>query len=693
MEFTPSLMNCYVIGMTRNTQIFYKASGSPESEMDRGQEHAGKVEVGESYNLLQANVAMDECPYLTCETDTTAFYHKCILTLQWSDQSQCNCGVSYELNESLGVQPKATQTVKWTNTGLPKWGDPYGDGVSIVGVGYGKSFNPSTKVRQIIRTYSTKAAVTKNSEFNSGVEWISKMKKCDDGRYTGLYKLICSKELLSAAYSEIKSNPGNMTPGIEKLKFDQFSLSTIDRLIEELKTEKLKFTSVKRVFIPKKNGNMRPLGIPKVQDKIIQKAMAMILTFIFEPQFSDSSHGFRPNRSTHSALRDISTWKGTVWAIEGDIKGFFDNINHAKLIEILSRQIRDQQFIDLVWNLLRAGYLEGGQFKPSQLGVPQGGIVSPILSNIYLNVFDKFMEKYIDTYSSKDKLISKVNSVIVKYSNTLNRLNEEYLVSKDREILKRIREVRAERNKIPSRIRTGIRIRYVRYADDWVVGIIGARSVAVSIKETIKSFLEEELMLELSEDKTLITHLPTNKAKFMGVYFYTYTVRRSTSPMIVRRVIQGKFCYSRINNVRIHFAMPTREIINSMIDKGFILEKQVDGKKNLVPFAITKWIFLDHRGIILRYNSVIDGLYNYYFFVNNTADFWNIQYFLQHSCAKTLARKLNLHSRAKVFQKFGYNLTARAEPGTKQKDIGLKLRDSFAVISNGLSKAKSSIHL
>ena len=648
-------MNEPSIGELGNAQNFLKSSCLPDAEMARGQEHAGKVGEGRGYQLLQDNVSMVERPNFTGEIDTTITHHGYDASLsdsvEWSD----NWAYAYELNESLESQPKETQTKHITTTGSPKGSNSYGDGVVILGTV--KSFKTDTKGPQNIRTYSTKAASKQISAFESGMEWLSQMKKNNDGRYYHLYKLISSKELLAAAYNEIKSNPGNITPGTDQTTLDHFSPKTIEQLEKSLKEESFRFTSVKRVYIPKKNGKIRPLGIPNVKDKVVQKAISMLLTVIYEPIFSDRSHGFRHNRSTHSALRDISHWNGTAWVIEGDIKGFFDNINHKKLVDIISMKIADQQFIDLLWKLLRAGYLENGSFKPSTLGVPQGGIISPILSNIYLDVFDKYMEIRIAELSSQEKLISNNNPIIAKFTSELTRLNEAYKESKSPEILKEMKTLRAQRNKQPSRVRVGIRLHYVRYADDWVVGIIGAHSLALKLKMEIKEFLFDELSLELSDEKTLITHLPTSKAKFLGVEFFI--LRRSNSPLMVRKLsAQGKIIYSRINNVRIHFHLPYKSILNTIIEKGFIKEKIVNGKKVYIPFAITKWIFLDHRSIIIKYKSVIQGLFNYYHFVDNIARFWNIQYFFQHSCAKTIARKYRLRSRAAAFKKFGKYLTA-----------------------------------
>lgn len=235
--------------------------------------------------------------------------------------------------------------------------------------------------------------------------------------------------------------------------------------------------------------------------------------------------------------------------VEGDIKGFFDNVDHHVLIRILEKNIKDQRFFDLLWKLFRAGYIDEGVKYNTFSGVPQGGIVSPILSNIYLNEFDSFVMNLIEEYSTK-KYISKVNPSIVKYSVKLSQLNDEYQDNKDKDILKEIKEVREERNTIPSRIRTGTRVRYVRYADDWLIGIIGDKSLATQIKGMCKEYLINELKIELSDEKTKITNVSKDYVRFLGVDIIRNTSEESK---IVQRIVKGRMIKSRINNSRLHF--------------------------------------------------------------------------------------------------------------------------------------------
>jgi len=317
-----------------------------------------------------------------------------------------------------------------------------------------------------------------------------------------VFKHLFNPEFYLAAYGKIYRNAGAMTKGTTDDTVDGMTLRKINDIIELLRFERYHWTPVRRTEIPKKNGKMRPLGIPTWTDKLLQEVLRTLLEAYYEPRFSNHSHGFRPNRGCHTALLEIQrTWKGTVWFIEGDIKGCFDNVDHSILLEIIQRDIHDGRFVQLIEGLLKAGYMEDWRYYDTPSGTPQGGIISPLLANIYLNELDRFME---DTLSS------------VYNTGTERRKTREYLCLSsqvrrafqrgDAEEAKRLVQ---ERRQIPSRDPFDAeyrRLRYVRYADDFLLGFAGPRKEAEEIRDRLAEYLERKLNLSLSKEKTLITH-------------------------------------------------------------------------------------------------------------------------------------------------------------------------------------------
>ncbi len=214
-----------------------------------------------------------------------------------------------------------------------------------------------------------------------------------DSKVRNLYTLLLNDFIWLQAYQNIHSNSGATTIGTDKNDtLSNFNISRIGRIIENLKDGSYSPKPSKRIYIPKSNGKLRPLGIPGGNDKLVQEACRIVLESIYESKFSDLSHGFRPDRSCHTALKEIYTWTGTKWWIEFDIKGCFDNINHRVLREILEERIDSKAFVNLIEKFLKAGYLENWKFNNTYSGTPQGGIISPILANIYLDKLDKYIE-------------------------------------------------------------------------------------------------------------------------------------------------------------------------------------------------------------------------------------------------------------------------------------------------------------
>jgi group II intron reverse transcriptase/maturase len=326
------------------------------------------------------------------------------------------------------------------------------------------------------------------------------------------YRLLFNPHLYLLAYGRIYRNAGAMTKGVTEETVDAMSLAKIHRIIEAVRYERYRWKPVRRTHIPKRNGKKRPLGIPTWSDKLLQEVLRLILDAYFEPQFSDYSHGFRPKRGCHTALMTIRrTWKGTKWFIEGDIKGCFDSIDHTILLSILREKIHDNRFLRLIENLLKAGYLENWRYHPSLSGTPQGGILSPLLSNLYLDRLDQYvgqtlLEEYNRGETRRRNLDYERLRGQAKYYRHVGKSE------KAKELGKQMRQLPRYDVSDPDYRR----LHYVRYADDFLLGFAGPKVEADAIKAKLRSFLQDRLKLELSEEKTLITHAQTEMARFLG---------------------------------------------------------------------------------------------------------------------------------------------------------------------------------
>ena len=326
-----------------------------------------------------------------------------------------------------------------------------------------------------------------------------------------VYRQLYNPDLYLRAYGKIYKNDGAMTRGSTGETVDGMSQEKISHMIDLVRQERVKWTPVRRTYIPKSNGKQRPLGMPTWTDKLLQEVMRSILEAYYEPQFSVYSHGFRPKLGCHTALRDIVKWGGTTWFIEGDIKGYFDNIDHQVMLAILRENIHDNRFIRLIENLLKAGYMEDWTYHPTLSGTPQGGIISPMLSNIYLDRLDQFVETTLMPMYNGNQKRKKNREYTALQARMLRAGKTGNVTTYD--------ALRKQLQRIPSYDRTDPdfrRLRYVRYADDTLLGFVGPKAEAQDIKEKLRSFLADTLKLELSEEKTLITHAQTERAKFLG---------------------------------------------------------------------------------------------------------------------------------------------------------------------------------
>ena len=470
-------------------------------------------------------------------------------------------------------------------------------------------------------------------------------------KFERLYRLLFNEELFYVAYQKIASNGGSTTKGSDGRSIDGMSLARIETLIASLKDESYQPHPSRRVHIPKKNGKTRPLGIPAFEDKLVQEVVRMILEAIYEGHFETTSHGFRPKRSCHTALLHIQkTFSGAKWFIEGDIKGFFDNIDHDVLVGILRERISDDRFIRLIRKFLKAGYVEDWTFHNTYSGTPQGGIVSPILANIYLDKLDKYVKEYIQHFDkgTKRRPGKESNNLANERKRTVRKLKKVKDGTEKAALVARLKAIEQERAAFPSGDEMDgsyRRLKYIRYADDFILGVIGSKEDALRIKEDIKSFLSASLALELSEEKTLITHTGKS-AKFLG---YEITVTRDNHQ---RRDVRG--CLRRTYGKRVRLNVSMATLRDKLLEYGAMEIKLRNGKEVWKPKCRSGLIFNDDLEILDRYNRETVGFCNYYLIANNCVVLHNFRYIMEYSMYKTFAGKYRSTVR-KINKKYRYN--------------------------------------
>lgn len=483
---------------------------------------------------------------------------------------------------------------------------------------------------------------------NTDPNWVNKDSE--------LYSFLLKKETYILAYENIKSNKGSLTPGTDNKTLDGFSDKTIQRICDQMKTEQYTFSRAKRIYIPKASGKLRPLGIPTATDKILQEIIRIILEAIWDspkgPQFSEVSHGFRPGKGTHSALQLIDQkFKNMKWVIEGDIEKAYDSINHTILLNILEKRIQPGKFLRLVRKTLNAGYLEYKIPVNSIIGTPQGSVVSPILANIYFHELDIYILQLIkqieETYNVGKTFYKARNPEYVLRANALRRYKRRHEKVLTKETSKKLKQAKLEllKQDISISRQLPIRIKYVRYADDWIIGVDGNLEIAKKIKCEIQNFLKQTLKLQLNETQTKITHVKSKEFFFLG---YTIGISASVKIGLIKSKKLRKNFLKRTTGYLFTFKAPIPKLIKKLYEKGFCT---VDG----FPTSRKSWTVLEDHVIVTNFNYILRGLLGYYSGAHNQKSLRNIQYILQYSCAMTLGHRHRM-SIPKIFKKFGTTL-------------------------------------
>lgn len=459
--------------------------------------------------------------------------------------------------------------------------------------------------------------------------------------FTRLYRYMLRPDLYYQAYKNLYSNKGASTKGVNEDTADGFSEEKIKQIISSLENETYQPKACRRVYINKANGKTRPLGIPTFTDKLVQEVLRMILESVYEPVFLDCSHGFRPKRSCHTALGKITKgFNGIRWFVEGDIKGCFDNINHQVLVSAINSKIKDAKIIKLIWKILKAGYMENWQKYSTYSGTPQGGIISPLLSNIYLHELDKFVTNLAKEFDKPKQQLctTKYNTIRRKIYRIGAKIEKAVGIQRE-ELIKEKRSLKSELFKTPCKSQTDKKIKYVRYADDFLIGVNGSKEDCIWIKRQLSDFISKTLKMELSEDKTLVTH-SSEYARFLG---YDVQVRRNSD---IRP--SGNHKGRTLNNTA-ELIIPLEEkIMRFLFDKG-VIWKTKDGK--IKPKARTTLIGCTDLEILSTYNSELRGISNYYSMANNFNKLNYFAYLMEYSCLKTIASK-HKSKVAKIIKKY-----------------------------------------
>gem|GEM_PF-21772 len=458
--------------------------------------------------------------------------------------------------------------------------------------------------------------------------YIISNKKCNN-----LSIIMSDPNFLISAWVRVRSNNGSQTPVLKSGTLDGIDLAWFQKTANTMRNGIFQFFPSRRTHISRPDGKKRLLTIPSPKDKIVQEAMSFLLTLVFENDFSKNSHGWVTGRGCHKALNQIKMqFAQDNWFIEGDIDQQFPSINHQVLVNLLETKIADQAFIDLIYKYLKAGYGESSNKTTRMiLGISQGGVLSPILANIYMNPFDKWVESHL----------------IPKY--TIGRRKRIYPVD-----TKTIRSRKVTDHSIyslQSHDRNYIRLHYVRYAGDFIMGLNGPKIYCEQIVEECRIFLFEQLKLTLNIEKTKITHSQLDSAKFLGYRVYKTKLLKMKS---IAYNSKGKLSRRTTNIV---LDGPIVQIVEKLKQRGY-------ANKEGSPTRNGRFINHPLYDIVEHFKMVERGILQYYKLANNYGRVAaRIHYILKYSCALTIASKMKLITLRRVFSKYGKNLNIKNKLG------------------------------
>ncbi len=454
----------------------------------------------------------------------------------------------------------------------------------------------------------------------------------------GLFRLMEGPILWYEAYANIYANDGAMTPGVDGTTLDGFSEARVASIIKRLKDGSYRFKPVRRTYVPKPNGKKRPLGISSGDDKLVQEVVRNILERIYEPIFENSSHGFRPGRSPHTALEHMEKdWTAVKWIIDMDLRSYFDTIPHDLLVELLKKKIEDRRFIHLIQAMLDAGFLENWTYHATYSGVPQGSIVSPILANIYLHELDLFMKTMKERFEAGKR--RRANPAYIRYSNKILSLRKKWENLKKEEggkgklqaIQRQIKALQRQRRHLPSGdpFDNGYkRLSYARYADDYVIGIIGSKADAELVRQEVRRFIERTLKLTIAEEKSHIRHSK------QGVIFVGYWIKTYSGNRIVKVKCSNRHTTRKSVSERLQLHIPKGRLQNFCTTKRYGNYAAVEARHK------PEFNSLSDAEIILAYNGELHGLANYYALAHDVKrDMGKLAYIWRQSLFKTLANK------------------------------------------------------